>query len=95
MLAGLGHHRGLAVGLKYDVDQVRALEPWFDFAVNEECAAYDECAAYAPFTAAGKAVLHVEYDLARSQFCRGTTRLGLSSMRKRLDLGVWRRPCAG
>lgn len=93
LLAALAHERGLAVGLKNDVEQVRALEPAFDFAVNEECAAYAECGAYAPFLAAGKAVLHVEYDLDRASFCRRTTRQGLSSMRKRPDLGEWRRPC--
>lgn len=93
LLARLAHERGMAVGLKNDVDQVRALEPYFDFAVNEECAAYDECAAYAPFVRAGKAVLHVEYDLERRQFCRAAARQGLSSMRKRLQLDAWRRPC--
>ena len=41
----------------------------FDFAVNEECFRYDECDALEPFVTAGKAVFHVEYDLATTAFC--------------------------
>jgi hypothetical protein len=56
---------GLAVALKNDVDQVGALEPYFDFAVNEQCFQYKECNYPPPglpgWTASGKAVLNVEY----------------------------------
>ncbi|MGW7053231.1 endo alpha-1,4 polygalactosaminidase [Streptomyces sp. NPDC054887] len=93
MLAGLAHARGMSVGLKNDLPQITELVGDFDFAVNEECAQYDECAALAPFVKAGKAVLHVEYALPAGDFCARSTALGLSSMRKKLDLGVWRRPC--
>ncbi|MFC7304354.1 endo alpha-1,4 polygalactosaminidase [Streptomyces monticola] len=93
MLAALAHARGMSVGLKNDLPQVPQLVDDFDFAVNEECAQYGECERLKPFVAAGKAVLHVEYALEPSVFCARTGRLGLSSMRKRLDLGVWRRPC--
>lgn len=60
-LADAAHERGLAVALKNDQLQLDALAEWFDLAVNEECAAFEECDAYAGFTAAGKPVLHVEY----------------------------------
>ena len=60
-LADAAHERGLAVALKNDTDQIPELEPWFDFAVNEECAFYDECEDNQPFLDAGKAVLHAEY----------------------------------
>jgi hypothetical protein len=93
MIARLAHARGLAVGLKNDVGQVRRLEPDFDFAVNEQCVQYDECAPYAAFIAADKPVFHAEYSLTRSQFCPTARRLGLSSIRKRLSLRVWRRAC--
>ncbi|MBO1335572.1 endo alpha-1,4 polygalactosaminidase [Streptomyces sp. VRA16 Mangrove soil] len=93
MVARLAHARGLSVGLKNDVDQVPALVRDFDFAVNEECAQYHECAALTPFVKARKAVFHVEYALPNSRFCAEAKRLGLSSMRKKLKLGVWRRPC--
>lgn len=60
-LADEAHNRGLSVGLKNDLDQLEALEPWFDWALNEECAAYDECGRMKVFTDAGKAVFHTEY----------------------------------
>jgi hypothetical protein len=93
MLARLAHARGLAVGLKNDIDQVAMLQPHFDFAVNEQCAQYSECGAYRPFLRAGKAVFNAEYDLATDQFCPAARRLGLSSIRKRLELGAWREGC--
>ena len=37
------HARGLSIGLKNDLDQVAALEPDFDWALNEQCFQYDEC----------------------------------------------------
>jgi len=53
--------RGLAVGLKNDVAQLDALEPDFDFAVNEQCHEYDECGRYRVFTSRGKPVFNAEY----------------------------------
>lgn len=93
LIAGMAHERGLAVGLKNDLDQVPKLLPDFDFAVNEQCAEYDECGSLAPFVAAGKAVFHVEYELTTAQFCPQARKLGLSSMRKRYELDAWRQPC--
>ena len=92
-LAEAAHERGLSAALKNDVDQVVELEPFFDFAINEECYAYDECALLTPFIDAGKAVFHVEYGVATSTFCPATTALGFSSMKKRLDLDAWADPC--
>jgi hypothetical protein len=60
-LATEAHARGLAIGLKNDVDQLRELEPYFDFAVNEQCHQYNECAGYSLFTNKGKPVLIAEY----------------------------------
>ncbi|MFJ9426956.1 endo alpha-1,4 polygalactosaminidase [Streptomyces sp. NPDC101249] len=93
MIADLAHRRGLSVGLKNDLPQIPQLLAHFDFAVNEECAQYGECARLTPFIEAGKAVFHVEYKEKNSAFCAESRRLGLSSMRKRLDLDVWRQPC--
>ncbi|GGX10686.1 endo alpha-1,4 polygalactosaminidase [Streptomyces chryseus] len=93
MLARLAHARGMSVGLKNDLPQIPSLVRDFDFAVNEECAQYGECTALAPFVNAGKAVLHVEYAVAVGDFCARARKLGFSSMRKKLDLGVWRQPC--
>ncbi|MFJ2742328.1 endo alpha-1,4 polygalactosaminidase [Streptomyces sp. NPDC087440] len=93
MLATIAHERGLAVGLKNDLEQIPQLVRHFDFAVNEECAEFDECESLRPFITAGKAVFHVEYTLPNGEFCAESRRLGLSSMRKNLDLDPWRKPC--
>ena len=92
-IADLAHSLGLAAGLKNDVEQAATLQPAFDFAVNEECAHYDECDRLKPFVAAGKPVFHVEYDLATSAFCATTKALGFSSMRKKVSLDAWREAC--
>ena len=93
MLARAAHARGLSIGLKNDLDQVAALEPDFDWALNEQCFQYDECGLLAPFTRAGKAVFVAEYELAPSAFCARAKADGLMAMRKRLDLDALREPC--
>ncbi len=63
-LSDQAHARGLAVGLKNDLDQVAALEGAFDFAVNEQCHEYDECGLLKPFVTADKPVFVAEYKSA-------------------------------
>ncbi len=92
--ANQAHKAGLSVALKNDLGQVKALVGNFDFAIVEECFQYRECRRAVPFIDAGKAVLEVEYELDRSKFCTKAESLGFSSMRKRLSLGPWRRPCS-
>jgi hypothetical protein len=92
-LAEAAHARGLSAGFKNNVEQAAEQEPFFEFSVDEECFAYDECELLTPFIDAGKAVFHVEYDVATSRFCPATTALGFSSMKKRLELGVWADNC--
>lgn len=92
-VARLAHERGLSVALKNDVEQAAELVHDFDFAVNEECAAYRECAALRPFIAAGKAVLHAEYDVAPADYCPLSRRLRLSSIHKDPSLDAARRTC--
>jgi hypothetical protein len=92
-IAALAHDRGLSVGLKNDLEQVPELVSAFDFAVNEQCAEYDECDALTPFVAAGKAAFTVEYSGSTASFCPQARRLKLSSMLKRLALDAWRQAC--
>lgn len=94
MLAKAAHERGLAIALKNDTDQIPQLVGDFDLAVNEECAAYNECEALTPFIKAGKAVLHAEYNLDPDAFCAKTSALGLSSIRKNLELDAWVETCS-
>lgn len=93
MLAEMAHERGLAIGLKNDLGQVAELAEVFDFAVVEQCAEFGECGDVVPFVDRGKPVFHAEYDLPVSEFCAESRRLGLSSIRKRLDLDPWRETC--
>lgn len=73
-LATAAHDRGLKIGLKNDVDQLSALQPYFDFAVNEQCHQYKECSGYSVFTRAGKPVFNAEY---ASKYKRQSTRASL------------------
>jgi hypothetical protein len=92
-LADMAHARGLAIGLKNDLNQVAQLADVFDFAVVEQCAEFSECHLLQPFLDRNKPVFHAEYDLPVSEFCAESRRLGLSSIRKRLDLDPWRETC--
>jgi hypothetical protein len=60
-LAMEAHARGLSIGLKNTLALIPQLVDLFDWALNEECEVYGECAALQPFIAAGKAVFHCEY----------------------------------
>jgi hypothetical protein len=93
LIAKLAHARGMAVGLKNDLDQIPSLVSDFDFAVNEQCAQYDECDTLTPFIKANKAVFHVEYDLPTTSFCPNSRSLKLSSLLKKPELGAWRKSC--
>ena len=92
-LARLAHQRGLAFGLKNDLDQVVELEPHADFAVNESCRRYDECERLSAFVEAGKAVLHVEYTDGTPPSCPAPAIDGFSSILKHRDLRAWRMDC--
>ena len=94
-LADAAHERGLSAALKNDLEQITDLLPLFDFAVSESCFQYDECALLLPFIEAGEAVFEVEYALETSAFCPQANALGLSAMRKRLELDAYREPCWG
>src|SRR6266576_526742 len=92
-LANQAHARGLSVALKNDLDQVQALLPYFDWALNEQCLQYNECNTLVPFITAGKAVFEVEYSLSTSQFCPQANALNFNAMQKDLNLDAFRIPC--
>jgi hypothetical protein len=92
-IAAAAHARGLSVGLKNDLEQAAALQPDFDWALNEQCFQYGECDLLQPFARAAKAVFIAEYDLDPSAFCGQARSAGYTAMRKQLDLGSWRQPC--
>ncbi len=99
-LATEAHARGLSVGLKNAVELVSELITHFDWALNEECLSYDECATLAPFISANKAVFHVEYvdqssqgPQKQSSVCGDASIQGFSTLIKTWDLDAWRLAC--
>ena len=70
-IANEARKRGLSVGLKNDVDQIAELEPYFDFSVNEQCHAYNECDQLQPFTDVDKPVFNAEYKQAYTDNTHG------------------------
>lgn len=85
--------RGLCVGLKNDLDQIPALVAYFDFAVNEQCHEFDECAALHAFIDASKPVFNAEYLEAyvnnptrQAALCADAQQLGLHTLVLPLDL---------
>jgi hypothetical protein len=92
-LANAAHDQGLSVALKNDLAQIPQLVRNFDFAVNESCFDYDECAAERAFIRAGKAVFVIEYDLATTSFCTSARAEHFGAIRKHLNLNAWRQAC--
>ncbi len=81
-LAGVAHAHGLAVGLKNDVEQAGALRTDFDFAINEQCFQYHECAVYDAWTAHGQLVVEVEYSGNQKKYCADAVAHGRSAIKK-------------
>lgn len=92
-LAEQAHARGLSIGLKNDLEQARELEPFFDWALNEQCFQYNECERLIPFVEAGKAVFGVEYQGSLSSFCPKLNALNFDWLKKNLNLGAQRESC--
>ena len=63
-IANEARKRGLSVGLKNDIDQIIELEPYYDFSLNEQCHAFNECEKMMPFIEENKPVLNAEYTQA-------------------------------
>lgn len=100
-------NRGLSIGLKNAVDIIDDVLPFTQFAVNEQCAQYQECDRYQPFLDAGKPVFHIEYpktaprirhsDIQRACEDRyAGSRMGnFSTVLKAWDLDGWVAFCDG
>ena len=92
-LAAEAHARGLSIGLKNDLNQIPQLVSHFDWAINEQCWQYNECALLTPFVNAGKAVFGVEYSGTPSKFCPKLNALKFSWLKKNLQLDAYRIDC--
>jgi hypothetical protein len=63
-VAAAAHTRGMSIGLKNGATGgafEAAMEPYTDWALNESCNKWNECAGYEIFIAKGKAVFQVEF----------------------------------
>ncbi len=93
-IANEARKRGLSVALKNDLDQISELEPYFDFAVNEQCFEYSECNLLQPFIDANKPVFNAEYNdnyvnntaSARDNMCQQSNVLSFQTLVLPLDL---------
>ena len=92
-LAEEAHKRGLSIGLKNDLNQITELVEDFDWALNEQCFQYDECATLNPFIQAGKAVFGVEYKGSPDTFCPKANGMNFDWLQKSLNLDDWRYSC--
>ncbi len=89
-LANEAHTRGLAVGLKNDLDQIPRLVRYFDFSVNEQCHEFSECDSLVPFVSANKPVWNAEYEQNfvdnPAEICPASLSLNLRTLILPLDL---------
>lgn len=92
-IAAQAHALGLAVFLKNDVDQLTDLQPYYDGAINEQCAQYAECGGYSVFLNANKPVLQAEYGSKNTTRCNAAQTAGRMAAYSTLNLnGTWN-PC--
>jgi len=99
-VANAVHSLGMAVAQKNYGDQSATLEPYFDFAIDEQCYQYDECSSYAPYYTASppKPIFEAEYVSQPSAFCPVQNAFGapgvFSAVYFDLNLdGLTRTPC--
>ncbi len=92
-LADQAHIRGLSIGLKNDLNQVKDLVQIFDWALNEQCFQYNECEKLLPFVKAGKAVFGVEYEGNPDNVCPKANSMNFDWLFKKINLGAERHAC--
>ncbi|KXJ86097.1 endo alpha-1,4 polygalactosaminidase precursor [Microdochium bolleyi] len=101
---------GMSIGLKNALSIIPRVVDAVQFAVNEECAAYSECAAMKPFLDKGKPVFHIEYP-KQAGSAKGVTPASrlkkwcdggkdgsakkFSTVVKTYDLDAWTQTCDG
>jgi hypothetical protein len=95
-LADEAHARGLSIGLKNDSEQTIDLEPYFDWAMTEDCFDQEWCEEMLPFIQAGKPVFAAEYTdtgIELEDFCQQAAEMNISVILKNRDLNAYREAC--
>lgn len=96
-LAREAHARGLSIGLKNVPELAAELEPHFDWAITEDCAAQGWCAELRPFARSGKPIWMLEYvgaGVTLAGVCREARKHGFFAVLKRRALDGWSRGCS-
>lgn len=70
-LAYEAHKRGMAIGLKNDLNQIKDLVDDYDFSINESCDEYNECDLLKPFIERKKAVFAISYNPLKEHCPKG------------------------
>jgi len=84
-IADEAHALGLSAGLKNNNGDAADYEPYFDWALTEECWQYAECDNFQKsFLAKGKAVFNVEY--AKTPNCAQANAWHMNSIKRDIDL---------
>ncbi|KAH8694065.1 glycoside hydrolase superfamily [Talaromyces proteolyticus] len=60
-LAAEAHSRNMSIGLKNAGEIIDSVIDNMQWSVNEQCAQFNECDTFSPFTDANKPVFHIEY----------------------------------
>ena len=92
-LSQAAHSRGLAIGLKNDLNQIPELVSYFDWIVSEECFTYQECELLLPFVEMDKPVFVLEYELPPELFCKQANQQGFMAIYKNIELDAYYYDC--
>jgi hypothetical protein len=93
-IATAAHALGLSVGLKNDNDQTAQLQPYFDWALDEQCNEFAQCPTENVFTTANKAVFNAEY--TGTTFCAADAAAHINGALFDVGLdGAVYQPCTG
>ncbi|KAK0616351.1 glycoside hydrolase superfamily, partial [Immersiella caudata] len=94
----------MAIGLKNAPDIISDALPLVQFAVNEQCAQFDNCGPFRSFIKAGKPVFHIEYpagapsNVSPAESVDACTSVGstsFSTIMKTMKLDGWAQHCDG
>jgi endo-alpha-1,4-polygalactosaminidase (GH114 family) len=95
-LAREAHARGLSIGLKNTPEMAVELEPFYDWAITEDCFSEGWCEEMIPFIRYGKPVFAAEYTdtgVTLDEICPQAELLGISLIYKNRELDGWTTYC--
>ncbi|CRG88280.1 hypothetical protein PISL3812_05309 [Talaromyces islandicus] len=104
-LASEAHSRNMSIGLKNAGEIIDSVIDNMEWSVNEQCAQYNECDTFMPFTDANKPVFHIEYPKddtnnnkvvttsQKNAACKFNGSGKFSTIIKNMDLDNWIETC--